>query len=291
MGFNFIVVSSINSLDGLDVLEFAIIKGSFNDISEINLDLAVLKIGNSSQSMFHPVFIISLGIIISGMSTSGFLSVFSSVHSLHSVNQKVLKFKGFTQISIPVQALVLDFNIVKLLIDIVHLGDTFLKKILDSEDSSMSLHGLLHGSSNLGGLLGSLSESDLVKSFNSVKTSFCRKFWLSLARLIQSTSSEGSGSTKDNQIEQTVGTQSIGTVDRGATSLTSSHQTWDDFILAGFILFNDFSQIVGWDTAHIVMDSRSDGNGLLGDISASENLGSLRNTWQSFVKKLRRKMV
>ena len=60
MGFNFIVVSSINSLDGLDVLEFAIIKGSFNDISEINLDLAVLKIGNSSQSMFHPVFIISL---------------------------------------------------------------------------------------------------------------------------------------------------------------------------------------------------------------------------------------
>jgi len=51
------------------------------------------------------------------------------------------------------------------------------------------------------------------------------------------------------------------------------------------------SHIVSGDTTHVVMDGRKDGNGFLGDIDTGENLGSFGDTGESFVEKIRRKMV
>jgi len=53
------------------------------------------------KRVLHPILVVSLSEIISGMCTSGFLPIFSSEHGHLGLNHEVLEFHGLNQIGVP----------------------------------------------------------------------------------------------------------------------------------------------------------------------------------------------
>ncbi len=100
-----------------------------------------------------------------------------------------------------------------LLRNLMKLLATFLKEILTSEDSSVSLHGLLHGESNFSSRLGALRVSNSIEVRNSLLSSSLRKLFLSLTRLESLNGSVGGSSTEDDEIKERVSTKSVCTMD------------------------------------------------------------------------------
>jgi hypothetical protein len=96
----------------------------------------------------------------------------------------------------------------------------------------------------------------------------------------------GNGTTEDNQIEQRVGTETVGTVDGNASSLTASEKTWNNLVLALLINSENLTSVLGGDTTHVVVDGWEDWNWLLGDINTRENGSGLRDTWETLVENL-----
>jgi len=70
-----ISVGSLERRNGLDL----VVKGGVNNVSVIDSRL-VLGVAKICQSVLHPVFIVSLSEVVSSVSTSRLLSVFSSKH-------------------------------------------------------------------------------------------------------------------------------------------------------------------------------------------------------------------
>lgn len=90
---------SIDSLGWWNSLNL-VVKGVVANISVGNFGL--LMSGRlPGEGMLHPLNIISIWVVISGVSTSGFLSVLGSVHGHLTLNQEVFELKSFDQVSVP----------------------------------------------------------------------------------------------------------------------------------------------------------------------------------------------
>lgn len=162
--------------------------------------------------MFHPFDIVSFREIVSSVSTSGFLSEKSSKHCLLSADKKILQFKSLHEISVPDETSVESLKMVGLLIDTFKLLDTFSHKFLNSEDSCVTLHGLLHGSSDVMSCVRSVSVSESVESSESLLTSILGEILVGSTRLKVFLDGLGSSSTEDDDIKERVSTKSVSTV-------------------------------------------------------------------------------
>ena len=100
------------------------------------------------------------------------------------------------------------------------------------EDSSISLHGLLHVEADLGSGAGAIRVPDLVQELDALKTSFIRDLLMGLARSQGLLDVVGASATEDDNIEERVGTETVCTVYRDTSSLTGSIQTRDDLVFA-----------------------------------------------------------
>ena len=101
---------SVHSLERWDRLDL-IVKSGVDDISVC--DLGVLGSGRLvGQGVLHPVDIVSFFEVVSGVGTSGFLSVFSSVDSHLSLNQQIFEFEGLDKVGVPDIASVTKLDIV-----------------------------------------------------------------------------------------------------------------------------------------------------------------------------------
>ena len=100
--------------------------------------------------MLHPFVIESLCEIVTGVGTTGLLSVFGGKHGHLGLDHEVLKLHSLNQISVPDVATVADSNIGDVLRVVVKCFAALLEVILSSEDGSVFLHGLLHVTSDLG---------------------------------------------------------------------------------------------------------------------------------------------
>ena len=60
----------------------------------------------------------------------------------------------------------------------------------------------------------------------------------------------GGSTTKDDNVEQRVGSQSVGSVDGSATGFTRSVKTLDDLVLALLVYSDNLSSVSGGDTSH-----------------------------------------
>ena len=139
-------------------------------VHRLVLDSSVLESGliegvvKVAHSVLHPVDVVSVREVVSRVSSSRFLSGFCREHSHLSLDEQVLKFEGLDQVGVPDFTSIRDTNIMVHLRDILDLSATFLEQVLLSEHSSVSLHSLLHGKSDLGSALRTLRVSQLVKS-------------------------------------------------------------------------------------------------------------------------------
>lgn len=66
----------------------------------------------------------------------------------------------------------------------------------------------------------------------------------------------GTCSTEDDDVEQRVGTQSVGTVYRDTGSFTGGVQSWNDLILSVLVDSQDLSGVLGGDTSHATTVSK-----------------------------------
>jgi hypothetical protein len=146
---------SVDSLLGRNSFDLAGVKSGHDDISVVDLG-DVGDIVEPGKSVLHPLLVVSLREVVSGMGTTRFLSVFGSIDSHLSLKKEVLELKCLNQISVPDVASVRNSDMLVLLGDIVELLAALLEKILTSENSSVSLHGLLHGESDLSSRFSSL---------------------------------------------------------------------------------------------------------------------------------------
>jgi len=99
--------------------------------------------------VLHPVVIVSVWVVISSVSTTGLLSVFSGKHGHFSLDNEVFELHSLDKVSVPDVATVADSDVLHLLSNFVQLVATLLQVVLASEDGSILLHSLLHFKSHL----------------------------------------------------------------------------------------------------------------------------------------------
>ena len=99
--------------------------------------------------MLHPVYVIPIFEVISGMRTSGFFPIFGSEHSHLCLDHEVLKFHGLNQVRVPDVAAIADTEVTHNLRIVVQRVASFFQVVLSSEHCSILLHCLLHAKSNL----------------------------------------------------------------------------------------------------------------------------------------------
>ena len=95
----------------------------------------------------------------------------------------------------------------------------------------------------------------------------------------------GAGASENDQIQQGIRSETIGTVNTGASGFAGCVQAFDDHVLAVLHL-DDLTLVVGRHTAHVVMHGGKDRDGLFGHVDTREDLGSLADTGQTFVQEL-----
>lgn len=206
-------------------------------------------------------------------------------------SEKVAELKGLNKVGVPNHAAILDADLREGLVDFMDLLDALIKGLLGTENADIALHSLLHSKANLGGALGAIGGADLVKNLNRLGTGISLNRLQLLARLEVVADGVGNGTAENDQVEERVGTETVSTVDRHASSLTASEQTRDNLVVTRLINSENLTGVTSGDTAHIVVDGGKDRNGLLANIDTSEDASGLRDTGQTLGKNLGRKMA
>src|SRR5690606_19644776 len=101
----------------------------------------------------------------------------------------------------------------------------------------------------------------------------------------------GSGSTEHHEVDQRVGTQTVGTVDRHASCFAHGEQARDDRIRVAVLQSDDFAVVVRLDAAHVVVHGRHHGDRLLAQVNAGEDLRGLSDARQTLGQDFRRDVV
>lgn len=155
----------IHTLEWWHGLAFGLVEGVGDDGAVTELDLAVGLL-LEGESVLHPVVVVTVGVVLTGVSATRLLAVGSRNGSLgakdksvtwpsihlrrgNPVNlragEKVLELQGLNKVRVPNHAAVLDTDILEHLVYLVDLANTLIQTLLHTEHTDISLHGLLHG--------------------------------------------------------------------------------------------------------------------------------------------------
>lgn len=275
----------ILSGEGRDGLALSLVKGGAGNLAVAELDLAV-GVLLPCQGVLHPVLVVTVGVVLTGVSTTRLLSVGGGLGGLDGASQEVTELKSLNKVRVPDHAAVLGADLGELLVDLAHLLDTLVERLLGTENGNVGLHDLLHGEADLVGGLGTLGSADLVDDVDGLGTGVGGDGLELLSGSEVVTDGVRNSTTEDNQVEERVGTKTVSTVDGDTSGLTTGEETLDDLVVTLSVLGKDLTSVLGRDTTHVVVDGGKNGNGLLADIDTSEDRGGLRNTGQTLVKDL-----
>ena len=268
-----------------DGLALSLVKGGAGNLAVAKLDLAVGLL-LPCQRVLHPVLVITVGVVLTGVSTTRLLSLGSGLGGLDGASQEVTELKSLDKIRVPDHAAVLGADLGELCVDVADLLDTLVERLLGTEDGDIGLHDLLHGEADLVGGLGTFGSADLVDDIDGLGTSVGGDLLLLLSGSEVVTNGVRNSTTEDDQVEEGVGTKTVGTVDGDTGGLTTGEETGDDLVVALSILSNDLTGVLGGDTTHVVVDGGQNGDGLLADIDTGEDGSGLGDTGQTLVEDL-----
>lgn len=185
---------------------------------------------------------------------------------------------------VPDHTPVLDADLVKALVDLVHLGDTFIQTLLRPEDGDIALHSLLHIQPNLRCRQFTAGVSDPVQVGDGLLAQRVVECAVRCTRGVVVPDVIGTRSTKDDNVEERVGAETVSTVDGDTGSFTGGVETGHDLVVAVLVDGQDFTGVLGRDTTHVVVYGRQDGDRLLGNVDTGKDGGRLGDTGQSFVQ-------
>ena len=80
------------------------------------------------------------------------------------------------------------------------------------------------------------------------------------------------GAAEHDQVDQAVGAEAVGAVDRDAGRLADREQAGHDAVRIAVLQRHDLAVIIGRDAAHVVMDGRRHRHRLAGQVDAGEDL-------------------
>lgn len=100
--------------------------------------------------MLHPILIVSLRHVVSGVSSSGLFSVLSSKHRHLGLDHQVIELHSLDEVGVPDVASVADSDISNALGHIMQGLAANLEVVLSTENSGILLHSLLHVTSDHG---------------------------------------------------------------------------------------------------------------------------------------------
>merc|ERR1711871_1309973 len=192
------------------------------------------------------------------------------MHSDASAADQVVELDGLDEVSVPDHRSVSDLKSGQVSSNIVQLLAALLQDRLVAEHGSMLLHGTLHLVAELVGGHVAVSIADALNTVNAVLTSLLWPLTVGVAGLVGGRNGVGTGTPEDDNVQQRVGAQAVGTMHRGRCSLTSSIEAVHNLILAVDVRHH-LTLIVGGDATHVVVHSRQDRNGLLGHIHTGED--------------------
>lgn len=236
------------------------------------------------QGVFSPVLVVSGWVVLSCVGTTGLLSLCGGDGCLCGAGQQVAQLHGLDEVAVPDHGLVGDVYVLEGLVDGGDVLDTFVQGLLHSEHGDVLLHGLLHVQSDLCGGLVAAGVSDGVQRSEGLLAQVGRQRLVWCARLQGVRDGVGDGTAEDDQVQQGVGAQSVGTVDGDTGGFTAGHQAWDHLVLAVLVDGETLTGPLGGDTTHVVVDCGQHWDGLLGDVDTCEDGGGLGDTWQSFLQ-------
>ena len=252
-------------------------------VPELNLTLRLLL---PRQGVFHPVLIITLGVILTRVGTTRLLSRGGGRRRLRRTRQQVTQLQRLHKIRVPDHAAILDSNIGVGLIDLADFLHTFIERLLGAEDRDIGLHSLLHGEADLVARLGAVGVADLIELRDGLGANIGGDGLVRGAGGEGIADGMGHGATKDDEIEEGVGAEAVGTVDGDAGGFTGGEEAGNGFLVALLVDSEDLSGVAGGDTAHVVVDGGEDGDGGFGNVDTGEDGGGFRDTGETLVEDL-----
>lgn len=303
--------SLVHTLERWYSLALGLVEGVADDPAVAQLDLAVGLL-LEGQGVLHPVDIVTLRVVLTGVGTTGLLAVGGRGGGLGTVElcqytlrifesnlgghhlragQKVPQLHGLDKVGVPDHAAVLDTDVLEHAIDLGDLANTRVQALLRPEHADLGLHGLLHGETDLGGALGAVRRPDLVEHLDGLGTGIGADGCVLGARGEVVADGVGDGTAENDQVEKGVGSETVGTVHGHASSLAAGKQTRNDLVVTALVDRENLTSVPRGNTTHVVVNSGQDGDGLLGNVDTGEDAGSLRDTGQTLVQDLRRQVA
>ncbi len=197
-------------------------------VLHISLALILVEVGDG---VLHPLIVVAIGIILVSVSAAALLPLLGAVHGGGGVAQEVATFERFDEVGVPDERLVGNLDVGELLDDVINLGLALGQEVGRAVDGGVLLHDGLHVRSDLGGRRRSLGVAEPVEIGHGFHPRVGSGVGDGIARLGNVGNAEGTGTAKDDNVKEGVGTETVGTVDGGAGRFSGGEEAGYDLIV------------------------------------------------------------
>ena len=97
---------------------------------------------------------------------------------------------------------------------------------------------------------GAVRVPDLIEEVDAFNTGLLRNLFMGFSRCQFLLDVIGAGTTEDNDVKEGVGSKTVGSVNRHASSLTRSVESRNHFVLAVLVDGQNLTRVLGWNTTH-----------------------------------------
>ena len=109
-----------------------------------------------SERVFHPFAVVAFGVILTGMRTATFGTVFGRVQCDDRLLEQILELERLDEVGVPDHRPVRNSNFTEAVGDDVNSADAFSEHLRSAEDSAIVLHHPLHVEADVGGFARTL---------------------------------------------------------------------------------------------------------------------------------------
>ena len=155
----------------------------------------------------------------------------------------------------------------------------------------MVLHDSLHLETQLRGRRTTVSVSQPIDALDGYLPGTFFERREPIARFDKLTATHRGRATKDDQIDQRIGSEAISAVHRDTGRLADRHEPRHNNFFSGSIGADEFPMIVRGDATHVVVHGGNHRNRIRRDVDTGKDLCRLRNARQAFLDDIRTQVL
>mmetsp|Transcript_10075 Transcript_10075/g.27436 ORF Transcript_10075/g.27436 Transcript_10075/m.27436 type:complete len:289 (+) Transcript_10075:1652-2518(+) len=244
-----------------------------------------------ADRVLHPRIIQTVREVFTGVGTAAFFASLRRVHRDCGVDQKVLQLHGLDQIRVPHESLVFDCHVFVRLNALVDVPLAVFQRLLCPEYGGIVLHDLLHLKPDLGRLEGTIRIPQPIDPGQALLAGGRRQ------RLVRGTRGRnvgdpvGASPSEDDNVQQRVGPEPIGAVDRRTGCLSRGKETGNHGIWVRGRRVDHLPHVIGRYSAHVIVHGGQHRNRFLRHVHPGEDRGRLADPGETFGEQLWRQVV